>query len=174
MRYRDTDSGLSTEDYTNSEEEESDTDMSLTDKDRPIVRLLPQVWTDQLTPSVIEDFVDTPPGESKIWQKGGVLAIMWQENKSRKSIRVLSSVSNPTAPVTTVKRKQKDGTLKDISCPEPIKLYNMFMNGVDHIDQMRMEYSIARSCMQKVVDIYILIFGGSFYFKFIYFDERVP
>ena len=84
------------------------------------------------------------PGESKIWQKGEILAIMWQENKSRKPVRVLSSVTNPTAPVTTVKRKQKDGSSKDISCPEPIKLYNM--NGVDRSDQMRMEYSMARSC----------------------------
>ena len=32
--------------------------MSLTDEDRPMVRPLPQDWTDQLTPSVIEDFVD--------------------------------------------------------------------------------------------------------------------
>ena len=55
---RDTDSDLSIEDYTNSEEEASDSDASLTDKDRPIVRPLPQDWTDQLTPSVIEDFVD--------------------------------------------------------------------------------------------------------------------
>ena len=61
------------------------------------------------------------PGESKIWQKGGVLAIMCQKNKSLKPVRVLFSVTNPTAPVTTIKRKQKDGTSKDISCPEPIK-----------------------------------------------------
>ena len=45
------------EDYTSSEEEASDSDASLTDKDRPIVRPLPQDWTDQLSPSVIEDFV---------------------------------------------------------------------------------------------------------------------
>ena len=31
---------------------------SLTDEDRPMVRPLPQDWTDQLTPSVIEDFGD--------------------------------------------------------------------------------------------------------------------
>ena len=30
----------------------------MTDKDRPIVRPLSQDWTDQLTPSVIEDFVE--------------------------------------------------------------------------------------------------------------------
>ena len=55
---RDTDSDLSIEDYTSSEEEASDSDASLTDEDRPVVRPLPQGWTDQLTPSVIEDFVD--------------------------------------------------------------------------------------------------------------------
>ena len=86
------------------------------------------------------------PEESKIWQKGEILAIMWQENKSHKPVRVLSSVTNPTVPVTAVKRKEKDGTLKDISCQEPIKLYNMFMNGVDRSDQMQTEYSTARSC----------------------------
>ena len=48
---RDTDSDLSVEDYTSSEEEPSDSDASL-------IRPLPQDWTDQLTPSVIEDFVD--------------------------------------------------------------------------------------------------------------------
>ena len=94
------------------------------------------------------------PGESKIWQKAEILAIMWQENKSRKPVRVLSSVTNPTAPVTTVKRKQKDGTSKDIACPEPLKLYNMFMNGVDRSDQMRTEYSMARSCKRWWTYIY--------------------
>ena len=54
---RDTDSDLSIEDYTSSEEEASHSDASLTDKDRPIVRPLPQDWTDQLSLSVIEDFV---------------------------------------------------------------------------------------------------------------------
>ena len=34
------------------------------------------------------------------------------------------------------------------------------MNGIFHGKEL-----------QKVVDIYILVFGGSFCFKFIYFDE---
>ena len=51
---RDTDS----EDYTSREEEESDSEESSTYEDRSIVRPLPQDWTDQLTPSVIEDCVD--------------------------------------------------------------------------------------------------------------------
>ena len=71
---------------------------------------------------------------------------MWQENKSRKPVRVLSLVTDPTAPVTTIKRKQKDGTLKDIPCPEPIKLYNVFMNGVDRMRSNANGYSLAWSC----------------------------
>ena len=55
---RDTDSDLSVENYTSSEAEESDSEENLTDEDRPIARPLPEDWTDQLTPSVIEDFVD--------------------------------------------------------------------------------------------------------------------
>ena len=49
---------LSIENFTSSEKEESDSEESLTDEDMPIVRPLPQDWTDQLTTSVIEDFVD--------------------------------------------------------------------------------------------------------------------
>ena len=55
---RDTDSDLSVENYTSSESEESDSEENSTDEDRPIARPLPEDWTDQLTPSVIEDFVD--------------------------------------------------------------------------------------------------------------------
>ena len=55
---RDTDSDLSVENYTSSEAEESDSEENSTDEDRPIARPLPEDWTDQLTPSVIEDFVD--------------------------------------------------------------------------------------------------------------------
>ena len=55
---KDTDSDLPIEDYTRSEEEESDGDSSLTGEGMPVVRLLPQDLTDQLTPLVIDDFVD--------------------------------------------------------------------------------------------------------------------
>ena len=109
------------------------------------------------------------PGESKIWQKGKILAIRWQQNKSRKPVRVLSSVTNPTAPVTTVKRKQKDGSSKDISCPEPIKLHNM--NGVDRNDQMRMEYSTARSCRRWWTYIFWFLVDLSVSNSFILMNE---
>ena len=61
------------------------------------------------------------PGESKIWQKGGVLATMWQENKSGKPVRVLSSVTNPTAPVTTVKKEAKGWYIKGYFLPRANK-----------------------------------------------------
>ena len=55
---RDTDSDLSVANYTSSEAEEHDSEENSTDEDRPIARPLPEDWTDHLTPSVIEDFVD--------------------------------------------------------------------------------------------------------------------
>ena len=61
------------------------------------------------------------PGKSKIWQKGGVLAIMWQENISHKPVRVSSSVTNPTAPVTTVNRKQNYQYIKGYFLPRANK-----------------------------------------------------
>ena len=63
---RDTDSDLSIEDYTSSEEEPSDSDVRLSDEDRSVVRPLPQDWTDELTPSVVEDFVVDNAGPTTI------------------------------------------------------------------------------------------------------------
>ena len=111
------------------------------------------------------------PGESKVWQKGNLLAIMWQENKSRKPVRLLSTATDPVTPLTTVKRKQKDGTSKDISCPQLIKSYNMFMNGVDRSDQMRMEYSTARSCRRWWTYIFWFLIDLSISNSFVLMNE---
>ena len=108
------------------------------------------------------------PGESKIWQKGGLLAIMCQENKSHKPVRVLSSVTNPTALVTRVKRKQKVGYF----LPGANKnFHNMFMNGVDRSDQMRTEYSTARSCRRWWTYIFWFIVDLSVSNSFISMNE---
>ena len=88
------------------------------------------------------------PGESKQWQydsdNGPVVATIWQEKAKRQPVRMLSSNCNPAAPLSTVSRKQKDGTSKDISCPVPVVQYNKFMNGVDRSDQLRTMFSTAR------------------------------
>ena len=96
---------------------------------------------------------------------------MWQENKSRKPVRLLSTATDPVIPLTTVKRKQKDGTSKDISCPQLIKSYNMFMSGVDQSDQMHMEYSTARSCRRWWTYIFWFLIDLSISNSFVLMNE---
>lgn len=46
--------------------------------------------------------------------------------------------------ITTVQRRQKDGSKKDVSCPEAISFYNKYMGGVDMTDQYTVLYDIDR------------------------------
>ena len=61
------------------------------------------------------------PGEFKQWQKmtgdGPIIATIWQENKKRNPVCLVSSNTDPTALATTVQRKQKDGSKKDVPSP---------------------------------------------------------
>ena len=83
-------------------------------------------------------------GEAKTWQKNGITATVWQEKKGRKPVRLLSSNTNPNSPKTSVKRKQKDGSFKEIPCPLPVRVYNENMAAVDRADQIRTAYCCAR------------------------------
>ena len=85
------------------------------------------------------------PGQCKQWQKGKILAAIWQEKKGRNPVRVLSANTDPKAPISKVNRRLKDGTSREVPCPEAIMKYNEHMNGVDHSDQMRTQYSTARN-----------------------------
>ena len=76
--------------------------------------------------------------------KNGITATVWQEKKGRKLVRLLSSNTNPNSPKTSVKRMQKDGSLKEIPCPLPVLIYNENMAAVDIADQMRIAYCSAR------------------------------
>ena len=48
--------------------------------------------------------------------------------------------------VTTVRRKGKDGSSSEVSCPACIKMYNQYMGGVDKSDQLRGYYPIRTKC----------------------------
>ena len=85
------------------------------------------------------------PGEPKVWQKGKLVACLWQEKPKQKPVKLLSSNVDPTEPQTSVKRKQKDGSFKEVPCPTPVKNYNERMDGVDRADQMRTAYPSTRT-----------------------------
>lgn len=69
----------------------------------------------------------------------GVICFKWQDSKS---VMLLSNCHNYD--LTTVERKQKDGSKKTVSCPEAISFYNKYMGGVDMTDQYTVLYDIDR------------------------------
>lgn len=69
-----------------------------------------------------------------------VIATKWIDNKP---VYVLSNFHDPNE-VTTVKRREKDGSRVTVSCPVAISDYNKHMNCVDRFDQMKAVYQISR------------------------------
>ena len=70
---------------------------------------------------------------------GQTTAVVW---KDRKPVHVVSNCHPSTT--TTVTRKNRDGTVDNISCPTIISAYNRHMGGVDFTDQMKVYYSYNR------------------------------
>jgi len=63
---------------------------------------------------------------------------LWQDNRP---VTVISTNCDPTVS-TSVVRRNKDGTSRSVSCPNSIYLYNKYMGGVDHNDQLRGYYGV--------------------------------
>ena len=61
----------------------------------------------------------------------------------QKNVHFIQTIS-PVGVVDHVRRKNKDGTRTEVPCPEPVKLYNMYMGGVDLADRKRKEYSCSK------------------------------
>jgi hypothetical protein len=79
-------------------------------------------------------------GEFMFRTKGCVAAVKWQDNKR---VTVLSTYHNPKQ-ITSVKRKNRDGTSSIIPCPAAVAEYNSIMGGVDRFNQRQERYAIGR------------------------------
>ena len=77
-------------------------------------------------------------GDYRWRQDGNLVAMVWQDSKP---VVVLSTDSFPED-ATTVRRKQKDGTVCDVVCPSAVATYNKYMGGVDKGDQYRGYYNV--------------------------------
>lgn len=77
-------------------------------------------------------------GDSTTRQAGNLVVTVWQDNKP---VSILSTNAQAATP-QTVERRQKDGSRKEVSCPEAIVLYNKYMGGVDQGDQNRGYYHV--------------------------------
>ncbi|XP_054729305.1 piggyBac transposable element-derived protein 4-like [Anastrepha obliqua] len=69
----------------------------------------------------------------------GTIAVKWQDVKE---VMLLSNCH--TSEMSTVRRKMKDGTEAEFSCPDIVKTYRAIMGGVDLQDQMSGLYDINR------------------------------
>jgi hypothetical protein len=92
-------------------------------------------------------------GKSVTKQKGNMRVTVWRD---KKNITILQT--NSSGDATSVSRRQKDGSSKDVPCPESIKLYNQFMNGVDHADQLRATYNTARKTLKWWKYLFFFLF----------------
>ena len=81
-------------------------------------------------------------GNSMTYQHRNLTATVWQDTKP---VVIMATNSDPTTP-TTVERKQRDGSKSTYPCPTSVYMYNKYMGGVDHNDQLRGYYHVRLKC----------------------------
>ena len=90
-------------------------------------------------------------------QCGNIVATAWKDNKV---VNVASTLADPTQ-LTTVKRRQKDGTRIDVECPLCVALYNEYMGGVDYSDHLRGSYHVRWKCMKNYEYVFCFLLDVS-------------
>ncbi|XP_069995878.1 piggyBac transposable element-derived protein 2-like [Penaeus vannamei] len=76
------------------------------------------------------DFRSTP---------SGITAYKWTDSKA---VHLISNYHG--IEISTVRRKEKDGTKVVVTCPQVVKDYNDYMGGVDKHDMLRQLYGVNR------------------------------
>ncbi|XP_048753373.2 piggyBac transposable element-derived protein 3-like [Ostrea edulis] len=90
-------------------------------------------------------------GRNVTKQKGSMRVNVWQD---KKNITILHTNGEDTS----VNRKQKDGSTKNVPCPKAVKLYNQYMNDVDHTDQLRSAYNTVRKALKWLKYLFFFLF----------------
>ena len=95
---------------------------------------------DQLNPTALNKVLKRGEHRSVLVSSGQVECLVWKDNKV---VSLINTVTEPEQ-LTTVNRRNKDGTRKQITCPQSVKEYNANMGGVDLADARRKMYSCSR------------------------------
>ena len=74
----------------------------------------------------------------------GITWIKWKDNRS---VQFLSNFHDPSV-ITTVGRRQENGTMINYNCLQATKDYNCYMGAVDKADQLKSTYEISRKSMK--------------------------
>ena len=96
-------------------------------------------------------------GDSFSMQAGNIVATLWLDNRV---VTVLSTNSQP-AEMSQVRRRQGDGSRREIPCPSSVAKYNAYMGGVDHNDQLRKYYHVTLKCRKCYRYIFWFLFEVS-------------
>lgn len=97
----------------------------------------------------------------------GMLALKW---KDKRAVSLLSNYHD-SHETSTVKRKNKDGTVEDVLCPQLLIDYNKFMNGVDKFDQIKSTYEVDRKSHKWWHRIFFFFLDASIVNAFIIYKE---
>ena len=92
-----------------------------------------------------EEKADSKMKRGEFESRTSYAGVSWLKWKDRKCIQFLSNFHDPSV-VSTVSRKEKTGTVCEITCPQLVKDYNKHMGYVDKADMLKSLYEIDRKC----------------------------
>ena len=78
-------------------------------------------------------------------QHGSLVAVVWHD---KRPVHILSTLSQPEE-TQTVSRRERDGSVVDVSVPSAILTYTKYMGGVNLGDQLRKYYSVCLKCVKN-------------------------
>lgn len=110
-------------------------------------------------------------GAFKTAQKEEMTACLWMD---KKPIFTLSTAEDPSSIESLVSRKSKQGDVRQVRAPSIIPEYNQNMNGVDHADQLRTEYSTYRTSRKWWLYLFWFLFDTAVTNGLIMLKESVP
>ena len=85
--------------------------------------------------------------------KTNLVATCWHD---KRQVNVLGTNSTPKE-IVNIERRQKTGEVKIVPAPVSVQNYQAYMNGVDHADQLRMQYTCTRKSRKYWKYIYYFL-----------------
>lgn len=106
-------------------------------------------------------------GDSEVFTcSEGLISFRWRDTKD---VLLMSNCHDST--IGIINRKGKDGSRKEVTCPEAIIFYNNFMGGVDLGDQMITLYDINRKSGKWWKKVFYRLLQSAVYNSYILYSE---
>jgi hypothetical protein len=91
-------------------------------------------------------------------------------SKDKRTVTLVNNITDPEA-VSTVLRKNKDGTRSSVSCPESVQRYDSYMGGVDMFDARRKTYSCSRKSRKWWLRLFYFLLDAAVTNAYILYKE---